>query len=163
KNDGINVINSPNNTIGDGTTLGRNVVTGNGSNGLGNGIELQDSGCTGNQITGNWVGLNAAGTSAPGNVDDGIDLNSCTNNTISGNVSSGNPSDGIELAADSLRFAGNNSGNLVTGNFLGTNPAGTAAMGNLNNGIRIVDNSGGTSITNNTVGGTTAVARNIIS
>ena len=49
------------------------------------------------------------------------------------------------------------SGNLVEGNYLGTNVAGTSALGN-NQGISIFSPS-----TNNTIGGTTAAARNLIS
>ena len=49
------------------------------------------------------------------------------------------------------------SGNVVEGNYLGTNVAGTSALGN-NLGINIFSPS-----TNNTIGGTTAAARNVIS
>ena len=49
------------------------------------------------------------------------------------------------------------SGNVVEGNYLGTNVAGTSALGN-NQGISIFSPS-----TNNTIGGTTAAARNVIS
>ena len=49
------------------------------------------------------------------------------------------------------------SGNVVEGNYLGTNVAGTSALGN-NQGISIFSPS-----TNNTIGGTTAAARNLIS
>ena len=48
------------------------------------------------------------------------------------------------------------SGNVVEGNYLGTNVAGTSALGN-NLGINIFSPS-----TNNTIGGTTAAARNVI-
>jgi hypothetical protein len=44
---------------------------------------------------------------------------------------------------------------LVEGNYIGTNTAGSAAMGNLDG----IEDSGG----NNTIGGTTSGARNIIS
>jgi hypothetical protein len=47
-------------------------------------------------------------------------------------------------------------GNTVTGNYLGTNAAGTAASANTTAGIRITS-------TGNTVGGTSATARNVIS
>jgi CSLREA domain-containing protein len=57
--------------------------------------------------------------------------------------------DGIEI--------GTNGNNIIEGNFIGTNVAGTAALGNSQRGVRIVSGP------NNTVGGTTAAARNVIS
>lgn len=50
-----------------------------------------------------------------------------------------------------------NGGNRIEGNFIGTNVAGNADLGNALNGILISQSS------NNTVGGTTASARNLIS
>jgi hypothetical protein len=47
-------------------------------------------------------------------------------------------------------------GNLIEGNYIGTNAAGTAAQGNAGNGIQIIDSP------NNTIGGTTPEARNVI-
>jgi CSLREA domain-containing protein len=58
-------------------------------------------------------------------------------------------SDGIELSG-----AG---GNVIQGNFIGTDVPGTVALGNADHGIRIFLSSG------NTIGGTAASARNIIS
>ena len=59
------------------------------------------------------------------------------------------------------RFSGhgivlNGNGNLVEGNYIGTNVAGTAALGNLFDGVSITGSS-------NIVGGTAAAARNLIS
>src|SRR5262249_45890626 len=48
--------------------------------------------------------------------------------------------------------------NLAVGNYVGLNAAGTAAIPNLTTGVAFVDNA-----SNNTVGGTTAAARNVIS
>ena len=48
-----------------------------------------------------------------------------------------------------------NGGNLIEGNFIGTNVSGTVALGNVVGGIN--------PSSNNTIGGTTAAARNIIS
>ena len=54
---------------------------------------------------------------------------------------------------------GNTSNIFVQGNFIGLNAAGTAALGN-GNGVII---GGGSATTNNTIGGTVAGARNVIS
>jgi uncharacterized protein (UPF0333 family) len=49
-------------------------------------------------------------------------------------------------------------GNTVRGNFIGTDARGTEALGNGNDGVRVEEDAD-----NNTIGGTTAAARNIIS
>ena len=60
-------------------------------------------------------------------------------------------------------FSGNgilidtNGGDVIQGNYVGTDPTGTSAMPNLGNGIQIIDTP------NNVIGGTTSSARNIIS
>src|SRR5207249_480982 len=81
-----------------------------------------------------------------------------TNNTIGGtssgarNLISGNQIAGIQLAGTGV------SGNLVAGNYIGTDAAGTSDLGNAGPGVTI---SAGAA--NNTVGGTSAAARNVIS
>jgi hypothetical protein len=111
----------------------------------GNGIALLGTG--GNLIAGNYIGTNASGTSAKPNSGYGL-LISASMNSIGGlmasdrNLISGNTGDGIHFTAG---------GNLVQGNFIGTNQAGTAALGN-QNGI-FVD-----AASDNVVGGPTASA-----
>ncbi|HEV8606245.1 MAG TPA: hypothetical protein VGQ99_12805 [Tepidisphaeraceae bacterium] len=175
-NDGVNIISAPGNTIGGTVAAARNIISGNRLNG----VELQDTGAIDNIVRGNYIGLRADGSAGLGNQDDGVDINSTSNNIIggteagAGNVISSNASDGIEIAADINRFAGNSTANLVQGNFIGTNAAGTLARPNAVNGIRIVENTcmidvnpacaGLTSsVQNNTIGGAVAAARNIIS
>ena len=81
------------------------------------------------------IGTNAAGTAALPNVIDGIFISGGVTNTIGGttavaaNVISGNFSDGINI--------NDGSGNLVEGNAIGTNAAGTAQLANIGNGITI--------------------------
>jgi CSLREA domain-containing protein len=65
------------------------------------------------------------------------------------------------FAGDGISFRdGGVTGDLVQGNFIGTNAAGTASLGN-NIGIGFVQNFGPPS--GNTIGGTTPAARNLIS
>src|SRR5262249_54775949 len=107
------------------------------------------------KVIGNYIGTNAAGSAAIPNASSGISITDGTTNNIggtlagSGNVISGNTGPGITLGsgADS---------NLVQGNFIGTNAAGSAALGN-GGGVVI----SGASL--NDIGGTTTSARNIIS
>ena len=118
------------------------------------GIQI-NSGHTGNTIAGNFIGTDASGTIARGAADDGIDLNG-SGNTIGGtapatrNLISGNTNDGINAGV--LTAASN----VVRGNYIGTDRSGSVDLGNGNYGIEI----GGSS---NTIGGTAAGARNVIS
>jgi hypothetical protein len=121
----------------------------------GNGIRLRSNG--GNTVEGCYIGTNAAGTAAAAN-DHGIYVDGVGNNTIGGttaaerNVTSGNLRTGIYL------INGGASGNLVIGNYSGVNAAGSAALTNGWDGISIEAGA-----VNNTIGGTTAAERNVLS
>src|SRR5262249_59424768 len=99
----------------------------------------------------------ATGTADVGTQGDGVLIHDAASNTIGGttpaarNVIAGN-STGSILILGSLA-----SGNLVEGNFLGTNAAGTARL--------TPTEAGGVAIfsaPNTTIGGTTSGARNVI-
>ncbi len=146
--DGVSIQNTSKfNTIGGSGAL-RNVISGNGSNGV------TVNGGSFNTIQGNYIGTNAAGTAALGNASSGIRIFTA-NNIVGGtgagaaNVVAGN------VTGVSLEGAGA-TGNQVQGNLIGTNAAGTAALANTQEGVYI-------SAPNNIVGGTTASARNLIS
>ncbi len=116
------------------------------------GIALNGPG--GHTIEGNFIGTNAAGTAALPNQQQGIYVNS-PNNVIGGttatarNLISGN-------LAQGLFFVSGANGNIVAGNYIGTNVDGTAALGNAGAGMAI-QSSG------NTIGGTAPGSRNVIS
>ena len=118
------------------------------------GIRLSISG--GNIIEGNFIGTDVSGTSDLGNTNDGVRIET-SNNTIGGtvasarNVISGNNNDGVEINGSAA------SGNLVQGNFIGTDASGTTDLGNDVDGVRITGAPG------NTIGGTASGARNVIS
>ena len=84
--DGITASGAGNSCIGASTTgictpsvAARNVISGNGSDG----IDLQGAGATNNRIVGNYIGLQVDGVSALGNTSQGIQIvNSASNNTI---------------------------------------------------------------------------------
>src|SRR5262249_47382872 len=117
-----------------------------------------------NTVLGNYIGLNAAGTAAVPNASfqqgrSGIwILNGATGNTIGGlnsgdaNVISGNASNGVHIQDPAT------TNNLVIGNHIGTNPAGTSAIANTLDGILIDQGAN-----NNTIGGNVAGAGNVIS
>ncbi|HBB89167.1 MAG TPA: hypothetical protein DC047_16295, partial [Blastocatellia bacterium] len=120
----------------------------------GAGVALRTNG--NNLIQGNYIGIDPTGTIRRGNFY-GISISNSSNNTIGGttpsarNVISANQFYGITIGAE---------GNQIQGNFLGTNAAGTAELGN---GLAGVDISGSPAFTNNVIGGTTAGAGNLIS
>ena len=115
-----------------------------------------------NLITGNYIGTNSSGTSALPNGGRGIVIqNGATQNVIGGaspaarNLISGNSGTGVFIINTGTKH------NRIIGNFIGTNVAGTAALGNGNAGIRITDDGGAAD--SNFVGGSAAGERNIIS
>jgi hypothetical protein len=118
------------------------------------GIILETGG--GNRIAGNYIGVDASGIGNLGNGGDGVQIKDSANNIIGGgtpavrNVISGNGNDGILIDGTAA------SANIVQGNYIGTDAAGTAAIGNLH-GVVVSDSS------NNRIGDIAAGARNIIS
>lgn len=110
------------------------------------GIALSDGG--GNHVECNFLGTDSSGTITQGNLGHGLFIYNSPNNIIGGNLSSqhnlisGNHGNGIYLAAI------NANGNLIEGNYIGTNVNGTAPLGNAIHGIRLING------INNTIGGT---------
>jgi hypothetical protein len=144
-------VNAQNNSIGGTTPTAGNLISGNGQGGL----EIFDSA---NMVQGNLIGTNLTGTVALANAGAGIFVTFGSNNTIGGagtgarNLISGNTGAGIWLGSSTIE------GNRVMGNYIGTNPAGTAALGNGGGGIYVFGGS-----PNNIIGGTLAGAGNLIS
>ena len=154
--DGVSIWNqATNNVIGGSTVAARNVISGNGSSGIG----IGNLGTKTNLVQGNYVGTDQTGTVAVPNAHEGIILYGGTQqNTIggmatgTGNLISGNTLRGIFIGDSSTNS------NLVRGNLIGTDVSGTAKLGNGYEGILLI---GGAS--KNTIGGSTATARNVIS
>ena len=103
---GVTVTGSSN-TIG-----GANIIGGNKLDG----IDITGSGATGNVVLGNFIGTNASGANL-GNVSDGsVHQRVPPNNTIGGaNTIGFNSYAGIDI------FGSVPTGNVVLGNFIGTN------------------------------------------
>jgi CSLREA domain-containing protein len=143
---GIIVSGAHANTIGPG-----NVVSGNGTNG----VRLR-SGASDNVVKGNAIGVNAAVTASVPNVE-GIQINDgALTNTVGGpgadrNVVSGNTNNGV-LIVDATTI-----GNVVQGNFIGSNATASAALPNGASGVAIQTGANG-----NIVGGTAAGTKNVI-
>ena len=134
--DGIYLKSSVSNTIGGTAAADRNLISGNGANGIEIPLYLD----TGNLIEGNFIGTDITGTKALGNGESGVDMygGNGSDSTVggtaagAGNVISGNPV-GVEVAGPYL----------IQGNSIGTDPSGTLNVGNSNVGVLVSANGSG--------------------
>jgi hypothetical protein len=132
QNAGVVVSAAAGNQLGGANAGAGNVISGNKQDG----IFLTD-GALGNLIQGNLIGLSAAGTNAMQNGFNGISLSGAVSNTIGGsvagarNVISGNANNGVGI------LLLGDSGNVVLGNYLGTDVTGNKAVANTQAGVRI--------------------------
>jgi hypothetical protein len=128
----------------------RNLISGNTLDGIG----IDGSAATDNQIAGNYIGTTLDGTAKLGNGRYGIYLYQTNGNDIGlavaggGNVISGNGNHGIKLEESSF--------NHIVNNLIGLDAMGDKEMGNGQHGIMI-------SGSNNQIGGSTNDERNVIS
>ena len=158
-NSGIVINASATATIG-GTAAGAgNVISGNAADGI-----LADGTASKELIQGNLIGVDASGTKALPNAGNGIEF-SGSSSTIGGtaagarNVISGNSLNGLFIVTRVIKVTGlfglvsyvlnPAAGNLVQGNFIGTDATGTQALGNGLDGVLVEGSS-------NTIGGTVA-------
>jgi CSLREA domain-containing protein len=138
---------------------GSSVIKGLVINRFGEGIDIHGD-TVGNRIEGNFIGTDPTGTIAKGNTDDGVNIfGGASENVVGGttpaarNVISGNACNAV--------FVKGATGNLVQGNYMGTDKTGTEGLANGGGSdcvAVVIDSSSG-----NTVGGATAGARNLIS
>lgn len=150
--EGVLIINSFNNVIGGIYSTQRNFISGNQFNG----ISINGTNATNNLVIGNVVGLSVTnGTLA--NSQNGVLLSGSRFNLIGGsmaakrNIISANSSDGVEIAGITAV------GNVIQGNFIGTDLAGALDRRNGANGI-YVNGAPGT-----TIGGAAPGEGNLIS
>ncbi len=110
-----------------------------------------------NVVEGNFIGLDATGTNSLASAGSGVFVQTPTNR-IGGatpgarNLISGQGTTGIEI------FEAFASGNVVQGNYIGTDRTGTKAIGNTDRALVVNMNAFG-----NTIGGTAPGAGNVIS
>ena len=139
-----------NNTIG-GTAAGaRDVISGN----FVYGVEIQ--GAADSLVEGDYIGTDAGGTQALADESGVVIDGGASANTIGGvttaaaDVISGNDNDGVDIVSSSY--------NLVEGDYIGVDASGKVGLGNGTDGVQLSPMA-----THNTVGGTTAGARDVIS
>lgn len=134
---GVSVYASSDNQIGGTAPQARNVISGNST-----GILIQPSSSsdsTLNRVVGNYIGTDPSGMTAVPN-GTGVDIFNASNNVIGGtteaerNIISGNNGVGVYIHKYPAEQAA--TGNLVQGNYIGTDVTGTAALGNLD-GVQV--------------------------
>ncbi len=149
---GVFVFPGSNALVGGTTVAARNVISGNNR-----GVDLFNG--SNNAVQGNFIGTDVTGTVAIANTNTGVDVSGASNSVIGGltatpgtppgNLISGNDNWGVQI--------GSANANIVQGNIIGADIAGTQPLGNLAGGGIIISNS-----PDNAIGGTAAGAGNII-
>jgi hypothetical protein len=154
-------------TNGDGSNdaAERNLVSGNGT-----GVLISDAGTNQNVVAGNYIGTDASGSFAVGNTtgDGVVILNGAQKNRVGtdgnsvDNVGERNVIDASHF--DGVAIFGNGSNfNVVAGNFIGTNAAGSVALPNRDQGVVIFAGAQSNRIGTNGDGVNDSVERNLIS
>ena len=121
----------------------------------GNAVRLTGSG--GNHVEGNFLGTDAGGTLAAGNGDEAIDIEFGSNDNVVGGTSPA--ARNVISANEHIGFFIATSGNVIQGNFVGTQRDGVSPLGNLQ-GIGFVGSVD--EANDNTVGGIAPGAGNVI-
>ncbi len=154
--DGVTIaLGAQENIIGGDTPDAGNLISGNSQHG----VNLEGAATTNNIVSGNYIGVDPGGTSAIPNGEDGVHLrDGASGNTIGGdealerNVISGNTHYGVYLEDSGT------DDNQISGNYIGTNAAGNAALPNGSSGVSLQNGSAF-----NTIGGTGPDEGNVIS
>jgi titin len=142
-NNGVMINGGSGNLVG-GPGGARNFISGNGASG----VFLNGAGAGQNVISNNFIGTDYSGEIVVGNANGGITVDSAPSNAIIGNVISGNVNNGVFLTDAGA------SGNIVAGNFIGTDASGMLALGNSNAGVTITTSG-------NLVGGGNVISGNL--
>jgi uncharacterized repeat protein (TIGR01451 family) len=139
-----------NRTRGNGPTGEGNVISGNGADG----VSICDTGTMSNTVIGNFIGTDASGTLVLGNGFDGVAIyHGASHNRIGnltpgeGNIISGNKNNGVWIGTE------NTTGNIVIGNFIGTDMNGATDLGNAHGGVGITDGAFNNTVKGNVISG----------
>jgi hypothetical protein len=158
--DGVWIAGSPGNTIGGPTEAARNVIAGNGING----VYITGTGASDNVVQGNYVGLAADGVTPRGNGFNGVRIDNAPNNTVGGlapipGTGSGNVISGNTTSQGGVGILGVNAvDNQVLGNIIGLDKNGDLMGTRQSSGVGLAAGASG-----NMIGGAAVGSRNIIS
>ena len=165
---GITISDASDNTVGGSVAGARNVISGNGADG----ILVTGPTSLNNLIVANYVGVDATGSIALGNAGNGIQVaNSARLNTIGGNTPTapaftGKPADGNVISGNGLNGVLLTDGagfNTLSGNFIGTDLAGLHALGNALDGVAILNGADNNSLIGTTLTQPPFVFLNLVS
>jgi len=141
------------NTIGGMAPEERNVISGNDRNG----VEI--SAAYDNLVIGNYIGTDASGEVALANGRSGVSIGLGAHDNVIGGTASG---EGNVISGNGYRgvyiYASGTVSNTISGNYIGTDATGTAALGNQSDGIYIGEPTGGAQ--GNTIGPGNVIAHN---
>lgn len=132
---GVLIEDAPNNFIGGSENGAGNLISGHIR---GNGIYIRGATAQSNIIQGNWIGLSVYGTNAIPNAS-GIGITNASKNIIGGysifsrNILSGNQYNGIYIQGQG------SFGNIVIGNYVGTDYTGKRSVFNNSDAIYIIN------------------------
>jgi len=131
---GVDIYNAPNNTIGGSSQGERNVISGNDYSG----VRLFADSTSGNTVIGNFIGTDASGKVSLGNGEYGVEIaNGAHDNTIGSiAIGEGNQICDSRFSGVSLQDSGT-TGNQIIGNSIGTAEDKTTDLGNGGSGVRI--------------------------
>lgn len=119
----------------------RDVISGNN----GDGVDILDSGTTGNLVEGDDIGTTAGGSSGDGNAGDGVSIFSgASDNTLQGDVISDNDADGVNISGSGTNDS------LLVGDDIGIDATGSYSLPNYV-GVLITNGASG-----NTIGATSS-------
>jgi hypothetical protein len=119
------------------------------------GILISGAQATGVIVRDNLIGTDPTGSADLGNAEQGVLIESATDNIVQGDASGPQVISGNQIGVEIHGAA--STGNLIEGNFIGTDKTGALDRGNSVEGVLIAGGSA------NTVGGSTAAAANVIS
>ena len=118
--DGIEIFEARDNVIGGSTPAERNVIGGNGQNG----VRIVGAGANNNTVSGNYIGIDAAGSAALPNGESGVSIvDGASSNTIGGSAGEGNVIFSNLDNGVTIRNSGTVN-NTVAGNWIGLKPGG---------------------------------------
>ncbi|MBI4127082.1 hypothetical protein HY463_00060 [Candidatus Peregrinibacteria bacterium] len=149
----VNSATATNVLIGGAETTHRNYISANGT-----GVNIISNG-NGVSVKNNYIGVSSTGFDV-GNTGDGIAVLSGGNTigaTGDGNVVSGNGFAGVHITTSS-----SDAGNTITANYIGLDGTGNTAVPNSATGV-FIENSGGTTVSNNYISGNAGAGMDISS
>ena len=130
---GVYILNAPNNTVGGNLPLQGNLISGN----VPNGVVIEGAQSTQNRISGNLIGTNVIGDAPLPNGGDGVLINGAASNTIGvystadRNIISGNLVHGVEITGTGA------DANIVDLNYIGTDSGGVHPLANGSAGVAV--------------------------